>query len=160
MSSSGWSSVQTWTQDFIQTFSSSGAKMGEDGLKVAIFQFASYVKSFTKDINNGGESFLADYQLALDAADSARKSGGTETDDCIRDAHAALLNTGEGAREGASKLLVILTDGAPNSESSAINAARAARSDNIRIIGVGVDTGGCYTGCSPYPCVDHSYLCF
>lgn len=155
MSGAGWTSVQAWTQDFIRTFSNDGANMGagndESGLKVAIFQFASYVTSFTKTANGGGDSFLADYQLALSAAGTPRKSGGTETDDCIRDAHAALLDVNEGARDGASKLLVILTDGAPNSESSAISAARAARGDNIRIIGVGVDTGGCYTGCKPYP---------
>ncbi len=117
---------------------------GENGLKVGIMQFAS-----GNDINL---ALSTDYQ-AIKTATARTENGETNTHLCLTAAQTMLTDTANGARAGASKIIVLLTDGSPSNSGAATNAANAAKAAGTMIIGVGVDTGHCYGKgiCTPTP---------
>jgi len=109
---------------------------GENGLKISVMNFAG-----DNTINIG---LSTDYQ-AIKLATGRTESGETMTHLCLLAAEDKLRDTSQGARNGASKIIVLLTDGSPTLSAEATDAANAAKSAGTLIIGVGVDTGHCYS---------------
>ena len=117
---------------------------GENGLKISIMNFAS------GNIVNIGLS--TDYQ-AIKLATLRTENGETNTHKCLLAAEDKLRDPSQGARNGAAKIILLLTDGTPTSDSDATAAANAAKAAGTLIIGVGVGTGHCYGKgvCTPTP---------
>ena len=129
--------VQNFAKDFIEEFSNQGKSFnGEAGLKVGVFGFASSNVKFTEN-----PVLVADYAAAKAAPMKSRKSGGTRPEYCLNQAMSALTTSGQGMRADATKIIFLVTDGAPNSPSEAKQASDKCIAAGILIIGVGVATG-------------------
>jgi hypothetical protein len=66
-------------------------------------------------------------------------------DYCLNDAKDAMLNSGQGMRADAEKVIFLVTDGAPNHQQAAQQASDDCIAAGILIIGVGVATGSSST---------------
>ncbi len=147
-----WTQQTDFVKDFVNDFTNTGASLGETGVKIGLMQFA-YKNKVAIDLS-------ADLTSILAAAPGRIENGETNTHLCIDAAQAALHSTtaapadGEAqrgvSRAGASKIIVLVTDGSPSQYSAASNAATAAKNAGTTIIGVGVDTGMCHCPC---PCL-------
>ncbi|MDZ7745638.1 MAG: vWA domain-containing protein [Halobacteriales archaeon] len=80
------------------------------------------------------------YQAVKDAIDMYTAGGGTDMGQGISTAENELLN-GTNATSGTSKVMIVLTDGQPNSESAATTAATAAKNAGIRIFTIALGSG-------------------
>ncbi len=149
-----WGQQTDFVKGFINDFTGSGAGMSETGIKIGIMTFAY------KNVVNIALS--SKYSYVMDQVET-RTNGETNTHLCINDAVSALSSTAAVAapsgqadtqrgvsRAGATKLIVLITDGSPTCSSCASSAADAARNAGVTVIGVGVDTGLCHCPC---PCL-------
>ena len=129
--------VQNFAQDFIEEFSSSGKSFnGDEGLKVGVFMFASSNVKLTSN-----PDLTADYDVARAAPKKKRRSGGTSPEDCFDDARASFKSASGGARADSTKLVLLITDGEPNSPTKANAASANLIKDGVLILGVGVAVG-------------------
>ncbi len=104
------------------------AKLNGDGVGLVAFAGNAFLQCpITLDYGAFGESLAA-----LDVNTIPR--GGTDITSAIREAQVALAN-----RTGKDKILILLTDG-ENLEGNAIDAAKAAAKDGLKIYTVGVGT--------------------
>ncbi len=87
--------------------------------------------SFSSDASLDQE-LTTDYQAIKDAIDAYDAGGGTNMAAGIDTARDELIN-GTNATTGANKVMILLSDGEPNSESDAEDAATAAKDDGIRL---------------------------
>jgi Ca-activated chloride channel family protein len=81
------------------------------------------------------QELTTNYQAVKDAIDQYVDNGSTNMTAGIDIAHTELM-TGSNATTGASKVMIVLTDGVVDSESSATAAATAAKDDGIRVFTV------------------------
>jgi hypothetical protein len=120
--------LQTAAKDFVDNLSSP-----DEAAAVSFSSGASLDQALTTD-----------YQAVKDAIDDYTASGSTNMTAGIDTAEAELLG-GANATAGASKVMIVLSDGSPNSSSSAAAAAADARNAGIRIftiaLGAGAATG-------------------
>jgi Ca-activated chloride channel family protein len=86
------------------------------------------------------QELTTNYQLVKDAIDTYSASGGTNMTAGIGTAESELLN-GTNATTGASKVMIVLSDGSPNTPSSAQSAATAAKNAGIRIFTIALGSG-------------------
>jgi Ca-activated chloride channel family protein len=86
------------------------------------------------------QALTTNYQAVKDAIDQYIASGGTDMDDGITVAENELL-TGANATAGASKVMIVLSDGEPSNETAAETAAQAARDAGIRIFTIALGSG-------------------
>jgi Ca-activated chloride channel family protein len=80
------------------------------------------------------------YQDVKDAINDYSAGGTTDMTDGIQTAEDELLN-GTNATPGASKVMILLSDGSPNDEEGAEDAADAAKVDGIRIFTIALGSG-------------------
>ncbi|MFC6874028.1 vWA domain-containing protein [Halobellus marinus] len=80
------------------------------------------------------------YQDVKDAINDYSAGGTTDMTDGIQTAEDELLN-GTNATPGASKVMILLSDGSPNDEEGAEDAADAAKIDGIRIFTIALGSG-------------------
>ena len=85
------------------------------------------------------QELTTNYQAVKDAIELYNDSGSTNMSAGISTAETELL-TGTNATAGASKVMILLSDGTPNSDSDATDAANAAK-DNIRIFTIALGSG-------------------
>ncbi|MDB2275777.1 vWA domain-containing protein [Halorubrum ezzemoulense] len=85
------------------------------------------------------QELTTNYQAVKDAIDTYDDSGSTNMSAGISTAETELL-TGTNATAGASKVMILLSDGSPNSDSAATAAANSAKS-NIRIFTIALGSG-------------------
>ncbi|MEZ3117423.1 VWA domain-containing protein [Halobaculum sp. MBLA0147] len=86
------------------------------------------------------QELTTDYQAVKDAIDDYTAGGTTNMTAGIDTAEAELLG-GTNATAGASKVMIVLSDGSPNSSSSAAAAAADARNAGIRIFTIALGAG-------------------
>jgi predicted ribosomally synthesized peptide with SipW-like signal peptide len=86
------------------------------------------------------QELTTNYQAVKDAIDDYSASGTTNMTAGIGTAENELLN-GTIATTGASKVMIVLSDGVPNSSSSATAAATAAKDAGIRIFTIALGAG-------------------
>jgi hypothetical protein len=117
---------------------------GEMGLKVSVMSFSS--------ANTINIPLSTDYQ-AIKAATGRTQTGTTNTHLCLLAAQSMLTDPTQGARACASKVIVLLTNEVPTSQSTTLQAANAAKAAGTVVVGVGVDTGMCGGSgtCAPGP---------
>ena len=149
-----WGQQTDFVKGFIDDFTGNGGGMSEKGIKIGIMTFAY------KNVVNIALS--SNYGYVMGNVET-RTNGETNTHLCINAAVSALSSTAAVAapagetdtqrgvsRAGATKLIVLITDGSPTCSSCAASAAAAAKNAGVTVIGVGVDTGLCYCPC---PCL-------
>jgi predicted ribosomally synthesized peptide with SipW-like signal peptide len=86
------------------------------------------------------QELTTNYQAVKDAIDNYSAFGGTNMTAGIGTAENELLN-GTNATAGASKVMIVLSDGVPNSSSQATAAATAAKDAGIRIFTIALGAG-------------------
>ncbi|MEZ3145311.1 VWA domain-containing protein [Halobaculum sp. MBLA0143] len=86
------------------------------------------------------QELTTDYQAVKDAIDLYDDGGGTDMTAGIDTAETE-LSTGTNATAGASKVMIVLSDGSPNDSSAAASAAADARNAGVRIFTIALGTG-------------------
>ena len=86
------------------------------------------------------QELTTNYQAVKNAIDTYSASGTTNLTAGIGTAESELIN-GTNATPGASKVMILLSDGAPNNSSSAQSAATAAKNAGIRIFTIALGSG-------------------
>ena len=86
------------------------------------------------------QELTTDYQAVKDAIDQYTASGTTNMTAGITVGHDELIN-GTAATPGASKVMIVLTDGIVNNEATAAQAATDAKADGIRIFTIALGNG-------------------
>jgi Ca-activated chloride channel family protein len=86
------------------------------------------------------QQLTTDYQAVKDAIDNYAAGGSTNMTAGIDTGRNELLN-GANATTGASKVMIVLSDGFPNSSSQATAAATAAKNAGIRIFTIALGAG-------------------
>jgi len=113
-----------------------GTFKGELGLKVGILIYG--------DDQGTAISLSTDYQAIKTASTNRIETGATATGACLTAAQTMLEDTSQGARSGAAKIIVLISDGvATDGTTTPSTAAKAA---GTKIIGIGVNTGGTHGG--------------
>jgi fibro-slime domain-containing protein len=142
---------QMFASDFVNEFTDDGNHMtGGQGIKIGVMGFASSTKRFTET-----PMLSADYATVRSAINAPRTSGGTKTELCFgnagyafdlateNDQYMTTFSWGssannQGARDAVPKIVLLLTDGEPTSQTTAVAASQAALSAGVTIVGVGV----------------------
>ena len=86
------------------------------------------------------QELTTNYQAVKDAIDTYNDSGSTNMSAGISTAETELL-TGTNATAGASKVMILLSDGSPNSASAATAAANSAKGQGIRVFTIALGSG-------------------
>jgi Ca-activated chloride channel family protein len=86
------------------------------------------------------QELTTNYQAVKDAIDTYNDSGSTNMSAGISTAETELL-TGTNATAGASKVIILLSDGSPNSDSAATTAANSAKGQGIRVFTIALGSG-------------------
>jgi predicted ribosomally synthesized peptide with SipW-like signal peptide len=86
------------------------------------------------------QELTTNYQAVKDAIDTYSAGGSTNMTAGIGTAETELLN-GTNATPGASKVMILLSDGSPDDSSSAESAATAAKNAGIRIFTIALGSG-------------------
>ena len=86
------------------------------------------------------QGLTTNYQAVKDAIDQYTAGGGTDMGQGITTASGE-LQSGANATPGASKVMIVLTDGQPSSTSAATSAATAAKNAGIRIFTIALGAG-------------------
>mgnify|MGYP000043472058 CR=1 FL=1 len=86
------------------------------------------------------QELTTNYQAVKDAIDTYDDSGSTNMSAGISTAETELL-TGTNATAGASKVMILLSDGSPNSASAATAAANSAKGQGIRVFTIALGSG-------------------
>ena len=86
------------------------------------------------------QGLTTNYQAVKDAIDQYVASGGTDMGQGISTGSTE-LQSGANATPGASKVMIVLTDGQPSSTSAATSAATAAKNAGIRIFTIALGAG-------------------
>ncbi|GAA0549439.1 vWA domain-containing protein [Halorubrum ejinorense] len=86
------------------------------------------------------QGLTTNYQAVKDAIDQYTAGGGTDMGQGITTGSTELLS-GANATAGASKVMIVLTDGQPSSTSAATSAATAAKDAGIRIFTIALGAG-------------------
>ncbi|QDX39994.1 VWA domain-containing protein [Salarchaeum sp. JOR-1] len=86
------------------------------------------------------QQLTTNYQTVKDAIDQYTSGGGTDMDQGISTAETELIS-GANATSGASKVMIVLTDGQPSSQQAATTAAMNAKQAGIRIFTIALGSG-------------------
>ena len=86
------------------------------------------------------QELTTNYQAVKDAIDTYNDLGSTNMSAGISTAETELL-TGTNATAGASKIIILLSDGSPNSDSAATAAANSAKGQGIRVFTIALGSG-------------------
>ncbi|ELZ41568.1 von Willebrand factor type A [Halorubrum californiense DSM 19288] len=90
------------------------------------------------------QELTTNYQSVKDAIDLYTAGGGTDMGQGISTGSTELL-TGTNATAGASKVMIVLTDGQPSSQSAATTAATTAKNAGIRVFTIALGSGAATT---------------
>ncbi|WP_435114992.1 VWA domain-containing protein [Halolamina sp. C58] len=86
------------------------------------------------------QELTTNYQAVKNAINQYTANGGTDMDDGIAEAEDELLN-GTNATPGASKVMILLSDGSPSNATAATDAADDAKNAGIRIFTIALGAG-------------------
>jgi uncharacterized protein YegL len=132
--------------DIAMLIDASGSMSGGelDDAKAAVVSFLERIKgqvqvgliSFGDPDAHIRQQLTGDFTAVKAAAQRLNARGGTPMDKAISLANTEMLTSG-----GATSIMILLTDGAPNDPAATEEAAESAKAEGIRIIAIGVGAG-------------------
>ncbi|XP_013415045.2 cartilage matrix protein-like [Lingula anatina] len=121
-------------KDFVRNFVSS-FNIGNQHVQIALIQYSSRttIESYFSNASSKAEVYRTIDQIQY-------TSGNTHTGEAIRDMWQNLFSAKNGARLGAIKIGIVITDGQSSDVSLTTNEAKNARDNGINMFAIGVGT--------------------